>query len=1309
MDELKLRAGEKLEALHSAAKAAADGSKTRVREVASQTSELFRKPSSGPALRREESTAALAAKAAARTRAILKDTHNKPNEIKESLNIYVQTKKKQDVKKANKLHAVREISKELKSILKPILKDPSESLGKLKLSEPSSKKKEETLNKEKPTKQIVPSTPTLPDDIEDIDARDNNSPLRMSMYIKDIYEYLTELEEKYPIEFDFLSKQTVITGKMRATLIDWLAVPNVQRNRLQLIGVTAMFIASKYEEIYAPDVGYSLEHIDPIIRKLAEVWTPTLSYYSGYSLEHIDPIIRKLAEVWTPTLSYYSGYSLEHIDPIIRKLAEVWTPTLSYYSGYSLEHIDPIIRKLAEVWTPTLSYYSGYSLEHIDPIIRKLAEVWTPTLSYYSGYSLEHIDPIIRKLAEVWTPTLSYYSGYSLEHIDPIIRKLAEVWTPTLSYYSGYSLEHIDPIIRKLAEVWTPTLSYYSGYSLEHIDPIIRKLAEVWTPTLSYYSGYSLEHIDPIIRKLAEVWTPTLSYYSGYSLEHIDPIIRKLAEVWTPTLSYYSGYSLEHIDPIIRKLAEVWTPTLSYYSGYSLEHIDPIIRKLAEVWTPTLSYYSGYSLEHIDPIIRKLAEVWTPTLSYYSGYSLEHIDPIIRKLAEVWTPTLSYYSGYSLEHIDPIIRKLAEVWTPTLSYYSGYSLEHIDPIIRKLAEVWTPTLSYYSGYSLEHIDPIIRNLAEVWTPTLSYYSGYSLEHIDPIIRKLAEVWTPTLSYYSGYSLEHIDPIIRKLAEVWTPTLSYYSGYSLEHIDPIIRKLAEVWTPTLSYYSGYSLEHIDPIIRKLAEVWTTTLSYYSGYSLEHIDPIIRKLAKIVVNVENSKLKAVYNKYLDTTLAKIREAFQELWQNDLIIESRERVAAWSRDAVQRIKDGTPPLSPLLLYDELVTLFKDRMWRRSVALFTFGALLGGSAGLLLGLRAATRVPSGPHARALLAQPDRAVLLVDDAVMPGAGAGEVLVRVQAFSVCACDRAVLRGRAAALRTLATRSQLCIGRGFAGVVLDAGPGVALELGDEVWGCLSEWSGGAASELLTLCSSRVSKRPRGLSADVAASLPWAGTFAIHALQTSPYADEQWKGKRVAILGATTGEGLALLQLLSRKGAKTSVTAPRKYQNILYEFGATEFIELDTNDPAVWSWDAVEQFACRRGPWDALLCCEGAGSPRARPRSVPALLKSTAPKSAFIDLRSKALLTDRLPTPLWLVFSASFYTYRMLRWAVGLGTHTDWLEPGARLTAGLSELAELVDSGHLTPTLDKVYLPLDFETALAHACSDDAFGSTVIRFP
>ena len=45
------------------------------------------------------------------------------------------------------------------------------------------------------------------------------------------------------------------TLHLTANLIDrFLASRNVSRKRLQLVGVTAMLIASKYEEIWAPEV-----------------------------------------------------------------------------------------------------------------------------------------------------------------------------------------------------------------------------------------------------------------------------------------------------------------------------------------------------------------------------------------------------------------------------------------------------------------------------------------------------------------------------------------------------------------------------------------------------------------------------------------------------------------------------------------------------------------------------------------------------------------------------------------------------------------------------------------------------------------------------------------------------------------------------------------------------------------------------------------------------------------------------------------------------------------------------------------------
>ncbi|GBP64812.1 PiggyBac transposable element-derived protein 3 [Eumeta japonica] len=166
------------------------------------------------------------------------------------------------------------------------------------------------------------------------------------------------------------------------------------------------------------------------------------------------------------------------------------------------------------------------------------------------------------------------------------------------------------------------------------------------------------------------------------------------------------------------------------------------------------------------------------------------------------------------------------------------------------------------------------------------------------------------------------------------------------------------------------------------------------------------------------------------------------------------------------------------------------------------------------------------------------------------------------------------------------------------------------------------------------------------------------------------------------------------------------------GAIDFLEAEgekMNDHRVsWSWSVLERWGARVGPWDAVVACAGAGTPPQHPPP-NTLLKATAGRSAALDVRGHALISDRLPTPLAIVYAATFTLYRLLRYMCRCGRHTDWLEPEHRLTPGLHELKTLVDIQQLGPVLDQVYLPQDFESALAHACSDEALGTTVIRFP
>lgn len=107
----------------------------------------------------------------------------------------------------------------------------------------------------------------------------NPNPQLCEEYIPEIYEHLKDIEFDHLPSPNYMKSQTDINEKMRGILIDWLVevhlkfklLPEtlfltvnlidrfleskqIMRNRLQLVGVTAMLIACKYEEIYAPEV-----------------------------------------------------------------------------------------------------------------------------------------------------------------------------------------------------------------------------------------------------------------------------------------------------------------------------------------------------------------------------------------------------------------------------------------------------------------------------------------------------------------------------------------------------------------------------------------------------------------------------------------------------------------------------------------------------------------------------------------------------------------------------------------------------------------------------------------------------------------------------------------------------------------------------------------------------------------------------------------------------------------------------------------------------------------------------------------------
>ncbi|XP_039134100.1 cyclin-B2-2-like [Dioscorea cayenensis subsp. rotundata] len=115
--------------------------------------------------------------------------------------------------------------------------------------------------------------------LPDIDANDLNNPLAVVDYVEEIYSFYKSNEAQSCVCPNYMSNQFDINEKMRSILIDWLievhykfelmdetlyltvniidrflARQQVVRKKLQLVGMTAMLLACKYEEVSVPVV-----------------------------------------------------------------------------------------------------------------------------------------------------------------------------------------------------------------------------------------------------------------------------------------------------------------------------------------------------------------------------------------------------------------------------------------------------------------------------------------------------------------------------------------------------------------------------------------------------------------------------------------------------------------------------------------------------------------------------------------------------------------------------------------------------------------------------------------------------------------------------------------------------------------------------------------------------------------------------------------------------------------------------------------------------------------------------------------------
>jgi len=229
---------------------------------------------------------------------------------------------------------------------------------------------------------------------DDIDERDAEDPLCATEYVQDMYKHFRDKEMVTSVRPIYMEKQNHINERMRSILVDWLVevhlkfklVPEtlyltvnlidrylerreVSRPKLQLIGVTALLIASKYEEIYPPELrdlvyicdrAYSRDEI----LAMEEVVLKTLEYQITIPSAHAF-LVRYLkaahADKRIVQLSCYildgtlQSYNLLHYLPSQLAAAAIliarrnvgrnsWSPTLLKYAQYCEEDVLPVAR-----------------------------------------------------------------------------------------------------------------------------------------------------------------------------------------------------------------------------------------------------------------------------------------------------------------------------------------------------------------------------------------------------------------------------------------------------------------------------------------------------------------------------------------------------------------------------------------------------------------------------------------------------------------------------------------------------------------------------------------------------------------------------------------------------------------------------------------------------------------------------------------------------------------------------------------------------------------------------------------------------
>jgi len=280
----------------------------------------------------------------------------------------------------------------------------------------------------------------LPAGVTDIDELDASDPQLVADYVTEIHTYMHQLEVEQGVRSEYMKGiQQEVTPNMRSILIDWLvevqvrfklipetmqltvnvldrylSIERIAKSKLQLVGIVAMLIASKYEEMWPPEVrdfmwvadnAYSRAEIISMEQKMLRVLD--YSFGTPLPLHFLQRCVKASgADSQTQKLGEYIlelstvNYELASMKPSIKAAA-------------ALNAANQIVAGKPTEWSAQLQHYSMYTADdfaeatvHMNKMLKgsekskhqAVRHKWSKTKTYNAISTIPELSSFIAQL-----------------------------------------------------------------------------------------------------------------------------------------------------------------------------------------------------------------------------------------------------------------------------------------------------------------------------------------------------------------------------------------------------------------------------------------------------------------------------------------------------------------------------------------------------------------------------------------------------------------------------------------------------------------------------------------------------------------------------------------------------------------------------------------------------------------------------------------------------------------------------------------------------------------------------------------------